>query len=224
MVQGKINRGRHTDHPTGRHSIRTKQCPPPPSPEKRPLNWCLWPGRATGQWLPIVSHKASEDAEQRTLSSGVVGDVRQSVGLSRMHSLNHHVSTCVVTWHRWHLVTTISRYVTCTTSTCCQCSYNWVQATNLHQTVQKHLNYTHSVKKKQLNNFASNPGTTILLQIQLQDLLYINSDWLNELRFFTTHSTQKTVHFGDVLPRQSLGVALKKLNVTQQKHTYTNKL
>jgi len=32
MVQEKINRGRHTDHPTGRHSIRTNQCPPPPSP------------------------------------------------------------------------------------------------------------------------------------------------------------------------------------------------
>jgi len=32
MVQGKINRGRHTDHPAGRHSIRTKQCPPPLSP------------------------------------------------------------------------------------------------------------------------------------------------------------------------------------------------
>jgi len=32
MVQGQINRGRHTDHPAGRHSIRTKQCPPPPSP------------------------------------------------------------------------------------------------------------------------------------------------------------------------------------------------
>jgi len=32
MVQGKINRGRHTDHPTGRHSIWTKQCPPPPFP------------------------------------------------------------------------------------------------------------------------------------------------------------------------------------------------
>jgi len=29
-VQGKINRGRHTDHPTGRHSIRNNQCPPPP--------------------------------------------------------------------------------------------------------------------------------------------------------------------------------------------------
>jgi len=31
MVQRKINRGRHTDHPAGRHSIRTKQCPPPSS-------------------------------------------------------------------------------------------------------------------------------------------------------------------------------------------------
>ena len=32
MVQGKINRGRHTNHPTGRHSNLTNQCPPPPSP------------------------------------------------------------------------------------------------------------------------------------------------------------------------------------------------
>ena len=32
MVQGKINRGRHTDHPDGRYSIRTKQCPPPSFP------------------------------------------------------------------------------------------------------------------------------------------------------------------------------------------------
>jgi len=31
-VQGKINKGRHTDHLAGRHSIRTNQCPPPPSP------------------------------------------------------------------------------------------------------------------------------------------------------------------------------------------------
>jgi len=38
MVQGKINRGRHTDHPAGRHSIRPKQCPPPPSP-------CIFTGR-----------------------------------------------------------------------------------------------------------------------------------------------------------------------------------
>jgi len=32
LVQGKIKRGRHTDHPAGRHSIQTKHCPPPPSP------------------------------------------------------------------------------------------------------------------------------------------------------------------------------------------------
>jgi len=32
MVQGKINRGRHTNHQAGRHSIQTNQCPPPPSP------------------------------------------------------------------------------------------------------------------------------------------------------------------------------------------------
>jgi len=32
MVQGKINRGRHADHPAGRHSIWTNQCPHPPSP------------------------------------------------------------------------------------------------------------------------------------------------------------------------------------------------
>jgi len=30
MVQGEINRGRHTDHPAGRHSMWTNQCPPPP--------------------------------------------------------------------------------------------------------------------------------------------------------------------------------------------------
>ena len=32
VVQGMINRGRYTDHLDGHHSIRTKQCPPPPSP------------------------------------------------------------------------------------------------------------------------------------------------------------------------------------------------
>ena len=32
MVQGKINRGRHTDHLAGCHFIRTNQCPPPNMP------------------------------------------------------------------------------------------------------------------------------------------------------------------------------------------------
>ena len=30
--EDKIHRGRHTDHPAGRHSIRTNQCPPSPPP------------------------------------------------------------------------------------------------------------------------------------------------------------------------------------------------
>jgi len=46
MVQGKINRGRHTDHPAGRHSIRTNQSTSPPNshflqegcPSCRPTN------------------------------------------------------------------------------------------------------------------------------------------------------------------------------------------
>jgi len=32
MAQGKFNRGRHINHLAGRHSIRTNQCAPPPSP------------------------------------------------------------------------------------------------------------------------------------------------------------------------------------------------
>jgi len=32
MVQGKINRGKNTDHPARHHSIRTNQCPSSPSP------------------------------------------------------------------------------------------------------------------------------------------------------------------------------------------------
>jgi len=39
MVQGKINRGRHTDHPAGRHSVQTNQCPPPPSPDFLQAGW-----------------------------------------------------------------------------------------------------------------------------------------------------------------------------------------
>jgi len=37
MVQGKINRSRHNDHPAGRRFIRTKQCALPPS-----RVMCVW--------------------------------------------------------------------------------------------------------------------------------------------------------------------------------------
>ena len=36
---------------------------------------------------------------------------------------------------------------------------------------------------------------------------------------FTTATRHKIGHFGDVLPSQSLGIVLKKLNLTQQKQT-----
>ena len=43
-----------------------------------------------------------------------------------------------------------------------------------------------------------------------------------------TENAKKTFnhlgHFRDVLPSQSLGIVLKKLNLTQQNHTYRNKL
>jgi len=56
MVQGKINRGRHTDHPAGRHSIRTNQCAPPPSPHGRAARcrWNLHSGPKTGSLLSTV--------------------------------------------------------------------------------------------------------------------------------------------------------------------------
>jgi len=48
MVQGEINRGRHTNHPAGRHSSRTNQCPPPSSPqlEDKKLGPWSWRGLA----------------------------------------------------------------------------------------------------------------------------------------------------------------------------------
>jgi len=41
MEQGKINRGRRTDHPAGRSSIWTNQCSPPPSLHLFYSDWFL---------------------------------------------------------------------------------------------------------------------------------------------------------------------------------------
>ena len=51
-------------------------------------------------------------------------------------------------------------------------------------------------------------------------ITYIMQKWVKILRL-TRH---KIGYFGDVHPSQSLGILLKKLNITQQNHTYTNKL
>jgi len=66
IVQGSINRGRHIDHPAGRHSTRTNQCPPSPSPISHqttdkylpqltsPREWtaCVRPARHAAQACP----------------------------------------------------------------------------------------------------------------------------------------------------------------------------
>ena len=65
MVQGKINRGGHTDHPAGRHSIRTNQCPPPPNPHfyrpealpaAQPTAWKHWKACQYYRIFPIHSN------------------------------------------------------------------------------------------------------------------------------------------------------------------------
>jgi len=45
-----------------------------------------------------------------------------------------------------------------------------------------------------------------------------------ELRFYTSQSTQKIGHSGDVLPSQSRGVVRKKLAITQLKQQHKNKI
>jgi len=48
----KINRGRHTDHPARRHSIRTNQCPPPPFSPYGPQ----WLGKVVPKYRDAVRH------------------------------------------------------------------------------------------------------------------------------------------------------------------------
>jgi len=44
------------------------------------------------------------------------------------------------------------------------------------------------------------------------------AEWLTELRFYVPLDTKQVI-----LPSQSLGTVLKKLNLTQQRHAYKNK-
>jgi len=67
VVQGKINRGRHTDHPAGRHSIRTNQCLPPPYPHFLPAGFPSC--RPTNSVKALAHSDSGEDA--RVLLNGV---------------------------------------------------------------------------------------------------------------------------------------------------------
>ena len=75
MVQGKINRGRNTDHLAGCHSIRINHCPPPPSPP--------FPPKSISIELRPVRQAASVHYWYRSQAAGLVFNVcqdkRQSV-------------------------------------------------------------------------------------------------------------------------------------------------
>jgi len=66
-VQAKINRGRHTDHPAGRHSIRTKQCPPPSSEPN-----CLKIGYLQVQSCLRVKHIPVENTNLRDIHENIL--------------------------------------------------------------------------------------------------------------------------------------------------------
>ena len=70
MVQGQINRGRHTDHPAGRHSIQINQCSPPAIPLfYRPDALPAAQPTVSKHWRQLPHSDYGEDA--RVLLNGV---------------------------------------------------------------------------------------------------------------------------------------------------------
>jgi len=63
-MQGKTNRGRHTDHLAWRHSIQTKQCPPPSSPMFFTGRMTFLPSNPTvsKHWRQLAHSDYAEDA------------------------------------------------------------------------------------------------------------------------------------------------------------------
>ena len=111
MVQAKINRGRHTDHPAGRHSIRTNQCPPPPSPY---FLQARWPSRRPTNSVKALKATSAFGLGRRRLTvlRAPTANPPNSAQLegTPYHSLNLHLVRAVV-WeykqgryrqtHRW---------------------------------------------------------------------------------------------------------------------------
>ena len=105
MVQGKINRGRHTDHPAGRHSIRNNQCPLPPSPIFTgrmpflpPSQQCQSTDGTDMLLLPLRNHTKSKHS--KTSSSNldkkfsIFRNVKQCSSLHIQKDIHHSLNTC----------------------------------------------------------------------------------------------------------------------------------
>jgi len=88
MVQGKINRGRHTNHPAGRHSIRTNQCPPPPLPTAKMLMRIvddIFSGLPVEKWLIIVKFNSLPFVRQYLSSDDCLEHKRKNYWTRYLH-------------------------------------------------------------------------------------------------------------------------------------------
>jgi len=123
MVQGKINRGRRTDHPAGCHSIRTDQCPPLPSPHifYRPDALPAAQPTASKHWRQLahcsLSHNCKNNADllsgrirtrwslHMTLSLSVVsllqllGMQNANMWMTAVSNAHTSLSVCVLWWY-----------------------------------------------------------------------------------------------------------------------------
>ena len=107
MMQGKINRGRHTDHPAGRHSIRTNQCPPPPSPHFlqarcnscRPTNSV----KALKAELHILSKCGCELMQFKMFSYWKYNNPDNHASTSSLICISHQSHTHMVLYHDGHI-------------------------------------------------------------------------------------------------------------------------
>jgi len=102
MVHEEINRGRHTDHPAGRHSIRTNQCPPPPSP-------AYFYGQDA---LPAAQPTVSKHWRHNLINLMTTKDDKDNTAFYIRHAVNrlhlhdtilYNTSTCTRN-HRWKIM------------------------------------------------------------------------------------------------------------------------
>ena len=126
MVQGEINRVHtllhspvHTDHPAGHHSIRTNQCPPPPSPHfsyyvlmyitvsalqlwVKVYKWSTDP--VSGADKSIVTSRTSDGHDTAQWNTPSVDAHCVSAAWTAItYHANKHISDGRRRWHRlWH--------------------------------------------------------------------------------------------------------------------------
>ena len=74
-----------------------------------------------------------------------------------------------------------------------------------------------------LPNYPQRSTVFVLLTTTVHYCKFFRIHWLID-RVVVLHPTRHKIgHFGDVSPSQSLGLAWRTLNLTQQKHAFTNK-